>query len=73
MINKTKFAEKLRVYKAIHDLTYEQMVETWGVCRTGLCAWSKGRAIPKRIQSREVAQRIVDNTNGYFNLKELGW
>lgn len=63
----------IKVQRAIHCLTQQQLAERLGVSRQTVNAMETGRYVPSTVLALKVAQVFGKSVNEIFTLEESDW
>lgn len=64
---------KLKVYRAIHDLTQSQLAEKLGVTRQSIVAIEKRKFNPSTLLALKMAKVLETTVQELFELEEEDW
>lgn len=64
---------KLKVYRAIHDLTQNQLAEKLGVTRQSIVAIEKRKFNPSTLLALKMAKVLETTVQELFELEDEDW
>ena len=64
---------KLKVHRAIHDLTQEQLAQKLGVTRQSIVAIEKGKFNPSTQLALKMAEVLETTVHEIFTLEDSDW
>ena len=71
MSKKTKLAEKLRIYKAIHKVKNKDIALALGISKEHVSNWCRDNTCPEVLNSANAAG-LVAFTENYITMKDCG-
>lgn len=61
---------KIKIFRAIHDLTQEQLANKIGVTRQTINSIEKNRYVPSTVLALKISEVFDKNVNDIFELEE---